>query len=141
MGKTKNLLNPQDSCLHDINGREINSPIPAFDIDPIGFESQDKELARVKMLVRTEMSKVAGNHDLETFQEANDFDVEDPFDIEIPDSKYMSEEYLVAPPGQSPPTGPPTPPSEDAGVGGSGDQTNDGVVDPSPKGEAGVAQD
>lgn len=95
MGETKNILNPQDGSYHDEKGREVNSPIPAFDIDPVHMG--DTELDRIKGLIRTEMSNVAHKHQMETFEEANDFDIDDPFDEPIAESRYMREDYLPAP--------------------------------------------
>lgn len=91
MGHTKNLLGRNDSSIHTPNGREVCSPIPAHTI--VENNGSDSELERFRSIIRNEMSLKASESGFETFQEANNFDIEDDFE-EFPDSKYMKEEFL-----------------------------------------------
>lgn len=61
---------------------------------PIGFKKPDRLKETIQRLVRTELSKQAMDNEMETFEEANDFDVQDPFDVDEPATQYtlMEEE-------------------------------------------------
>lgn len=67
--------------------REIldNTPIEV----PVGFKKPMSLNERIKMLVRNEASQVAMENGYETFEEANDFDVDDDF---FPTSKNELDE-------------------------------------------------
>lgn len=69
--------------------REVPDPTPVE--VPLQYRGRPDEVARIKQLVRTAMSEFAEGNDMETFEEANDFDVEDDSEFqpssphEVPD--------------------------------------------------------
>lgn len=138
MGETKNVLNPQDSAIHR-DGKEVVSPIPAFDLDPMLDKRGDTELERIRSMIRTEVSSQAMEKGYESFEEANDFECEEDDEFyDAPETKYMKEEYLSIPPdrkhSQADPGTSPLPKEGGAGVGGSTDtQNNNSVLEPEPK--------
>lgn len=93
-------------------GRERNNPEPAYP-DFSESSGEDTMLNRMRSMVRHELSNHAQKHEMETFEEANDFDVEDDFEMDNQDTPYMKEEYVQfrqdSPHGEkgvSPPTQP-----------------------------------
>lgn len=109
------------AALDDL-GREINDPVPHFlEVTPGRLSMRD----RIKQMLRQEISQIADNRGLETYEESQDFDVDDPWD-EFPTSEHeiLEEEFPVmseeppqvgAPPdepvGDEPPASP-APPSD-----------------------------
>lgn len=93
MGNTKNVLKAQDSSVL-VDGHEMLSPEPSVPIATIGHGSKDHELQRIKQMIRGELSDAAQKNNYESFEEANDFEVDDDFDGEMEDTRYMKEEYL-----------------------------------------------
>lgn len=77
---------------HDSHGREIPDPMPLA--PPIGYKRQPTLAEQIKSMVRSEqLAREAASQGYETFDEADDFDVEDGFD---PQSPY--EENFDPPP-------------------------------------------
>lgn len=89
------MAHSQDFLKTRINryGREINDPNPKFR-DYSENHGEDHLLNRMRSMVRTEMSEIATKNDMESFEEANDFDVDEPWDEDPPETKYMKEEYI-----------------------------------------------
>lgn len=81
----------------DDNGREIPDPTPmemtAGMTRPVSLQEQ------IQRLVKTELSRQAVAQNYESFAEANDFEIQDVFDVEEPITKYqqMEEEFLEVP--------------------------------------------
>lgn len=99
MGNTKDILEGQEPSYH-IEGKEVVSPIPARPIVSMG-QTKDYELERIKAAIRTEFSEIAEKNGFESWEESNDFDVDDEFDaFENLETKYMKEEYLELPSAQ-----------------------------------------
>lgn len=71
----KKLLSSLRSALIDSKGREVPDPIPVADEVP--FATPISEYDRIRGLIRTEMSRAAASQQFETFEEADDFDLED----------------------------------------------------------------
>jgi len=74
-------------------GEEIVDSTRLFVAEDHTVLSLQQQIARV---LRTELSKVADAQGFETYEEANDFDVDDGFDVQEPVSKYVDvqEEFL-----------------------------------------------
>lgn len=76
-------------------GQEKNDPTP-INIHPSiqKPESMDKRIAR---MVTAALSQEAAAKDMETFDEANDFDIDDPFETDFSNTKYElgEDEYPV----------------------------------------------
>lgn len=69
------------------DGAEVCSSVPIA--PPIGYERKPSMVEYIRDMVRTELSRSAGNSGMETFEEADDFDVDDdPF----PASTFEMEE-------------------------------------------------
>lgn len=83
----------------DEKGREINNPTP-LTIAMKGSESIDE---RIKRLIETTLSNRAADNEFETWEESQDFEVDDDFDYEIPLTRY--EVAQPEWPEESPPTG------------------------------------
>lgn len=67
----------------DDEGREIPDPTPVE--LPVGFKHQETVAQMVARLVRRDVSEYAARHDMETFAEADDFELEeDDFDPHTP---------------------------------------------------------
>lgn len=83
------------SALLDERGHEINNPKPFFvDVTPRPLSLKEQ----IHRLVRNELSVAAADRGFETFEEANDFEVDDDFEVEEPISDYtvvdMQPEFL-----------------------------------------------
>jgi len=74
-------------------GEELVNSTPLFVALPGEVPTLQQQIARV---LRTEFAKQAEAKGFETYEEANDFDVKDDFDVDEPVSKYqdLQEEYL-----------------------------------------------
>jgi len=69
-----------------VDGKEVNDPNPLF------LPAMKKPLTlqeQIKRVLRTEISQQAAHQGLESWEDANDFDVEDDFDSQEADSKYV----------------------------------------------------
>lgn len=66
----------------DEKGREIPDPKP-LEL-PIGFKRPESLAEQVQRLVRNQVSQYAAMHGEETFEEADDFDIEDDVDPTTP---------------------------------------------------------
>lgn len=81
------------SIIND-QGKEVNDPTPLF----IAGESKPLSLQeQIQRVLRVEVSKQAQDQGYESIEEAEDFDVEDSFDVKEPITKYemMEDEYLM----------------------------------------------
>ena len=124
--KGQNLDPFAPGTMNDL-GQEVPNPVPVSIILPAAPMTNTEKM---KKLIREEFSRVAAEHGEETFEQANDFDVDDPFEVPDPITKYelMHEEYLqpaTLPEAGAPPSDPPPedakespPPSPPAGGGG-----------------------
>lgn len=67
----------------DAKGREVPDPKPLA--LPLGFKRPETLQEQVQRLIRTSMSAYAQAHDQESFEDADDFDIEDdPLDPSTP---------------------------------------------------------
>lgn len=66
----------------DEHGREVVSSKPAA--LPVGYERPETLQEQIARLVRNEVSEYAANRGDETFEEADDFDVDDDLDVNTP---------------------------------------------------------
>lgn len=85
----------------NILGQEV--PDPTVVEPPIGYVAQPDLMEQMRRMLRNEMSALAAANEFETFEEADDFDVEDdPVDYSSPYEEFFD------PPAGSPagPTGP-----------------------------------
>lgn len=79
--------------MHDEKGHEVPNPKPMVihtdDTRPLTLHEQ------IKRLFRGEMSRQVQRQGAESFDQADDFDVNDPFDEELNNSRYevMTDEY------------------------------------------------
>lgn len=105
MAHTENVLKTRINQF----GREINDPNPKFP-DFSEKSGEDSLLERMRGMVRNEMSIIAGQNNMETFEEANDFDIDDPFEMDVQETRYMREEYVnvTGAPNESKSDSPPT---------------------------------
>lgn len=80
---------------YDDEGRELPDPVPMA--IPAGMRRPESLIETMRRLIRTEFSKDVGAIGYETFEEANDFDVEDD-DAEVRESVYerMQDETPAA---------------------------------------------
>lgn len=78
-------------------GSEINNPNPKILAAGIGRPATLQE--QIQRCLRQELSTRSAEEGNETFEESNDFDIDDTFDSKEPSSEYdlMEEEYLAAP--------------------------------------------
>lgn len=103
----------------DQNGHEVLDPTPMA--PPVGFIQQPSMFEHIRNLVRTELSRrAAETGELESFEEADDFDIGDDYD---PTSPYEVQFEGLAPAPEtgvrggapSKPSGTPTDSEEPAG--------------------------
>lgn len=95
---------------HDEKGREIPDPRPME--MPVGLRKPESMEDMIRRFVRVEASRIAQNEGMETFEEADDFEVEDDDFSDAP-TQYMVPE-----------------------VGPEGPETLDGVVQGKPGSES-----
>ena len=75
----------------DEQGREINNPVP---FQPIGIRPKEEGLqGMIQRLIRRNISEIADSQGFETFEESQDFDVQDPFDLEPSGAAEMDEDF------------------------------------------------
>lgn len=80
---------PKGKPLDPVTGQLLPDPTPIA--PPIGYFQEESMFDRMRRVVRAELSAAAAERGGETFEEANDFDIED--DIPEPFSPY--EEYML----------------------------------------------
>lgn len=116
------------------DGTERLDPIPVA--PPIGYKREPSMFDHMRTLIRSEMLKNALNADVETFEEADDFDVGDDYD---PRSPYEVEFDEIGVPYASP-SFPPQKPAEEGGGGEeAGSQNSPAPADPpAPPGKTSV---
>lgn len=92
-------------------GQELTDPRPKNLIMKRPALTEDQ---RVQLLISRTLSKKAHQEGFETFEESQDFDVEDPFDWPEPETRYsqFTEEYLPQDSTESEPEKEATPPPE-----------------------------
>lgn len=79
----------------DLAGREINDPNPVFIPAlnrPLSLQDQ------IKRVLRTELSQQASAQGFETFEDADDFEVDDDFDAEPGPTPYVVMEHEIPKP-------------------------------------------
>ena len=128
--KCKPSINWQCAEAH-YNGQERADPIPVE--MPIGGGRPDTLAELIQKYVREAVSSQAEAEGKETFEEANDFDVEDPFEIEMEDSRYTEMEEEVPLPLEDP--DPAEPDKEEKDPPCTPAPTASGEGDPPPKGD------
>lgn len=110
----------------DVNGVQILSelkdgkehPDPTPMAPPVGMERELTMNERIRMMVRNAVSEHAASKDMETFEEADDFDIpDDPVDPRTPYEAVFdpAPEVQAKAPGKGvepPSDGPPAPPKE-----------------------------
>lgn len=117
-------LTAQDKGLFK-DGTERLDPIPVA--PPLGYTREPSMFDHMRSLIRSEMLKNALNADVETFEEADDFDVGDDYD---PRSPYEVEFDDIGVPYASP-SYPPNPPAAEGGGGEEeGSQKSPSPADP-----------
>lgn len=109
-------LTAQDKGLFK-DGTERLDPIPVA--PPLGYTREPSMFDHMRSLIRSEMLKNALNADVETFEEADDFDVGDDYD---PRSPYEVEFDDIGVPYAAP-SYPPNPPAAEGGGGRGGGLT------------------
>lgn len=68
---------------HNERGHEVLDPTPMA--IPVGFGRPESMESMIRRLVRTQLSMAASNHGMESFAEADDFDIpDDPVDPDSP---------------------------------------------------------
>lgn len=92
--KLADAMEKTDIAILGDRGEEYGNPIPVE--LPLGYGRPESLIDQMKRMVRSELSQVAGEQGHETFEEADDFDVQDKFDMDPPATKYelMEEEYI-----------------------------------------------
>lgn len=87
-----------DLAFLNLLGQEV--PDPTIVDPPLGYVPQPDLMELMRRMIRTELSQAIDQTEVETFEEADDFDVDDDVDYTSP-----YEEYFDPSPGQ--PAGPP----------------------------------
>lgn len=85
----------------NINGHEV--PDPTIVDPPLGYIKQPDLMELMRRMIRNELSTVAENTEYETFEDADDFEVDDdPVDYSSPYEEYFDPEPGAprGPPGQ-----------------------------------------
>lgn len=96
-----NKLTQLDRAYMNEKGQEMLNPIP---FQPTGVRPKSMSLKeQIKRILKTEMSLQMHQQEMETLDEANDFDVQDGFDIEESSIYEMDDEYLGPYPGMDSP--------------------------------------
>lgn len=76
------------------DGKEITDPKPMA----VRVRATETMTDRVRRMVRQELSQAAASQEMETFEEANDFDIEDPWDVyhtQTSDYELLEEEFPI----------------------------------------------
>lgn len=83
----------------DDKGHELVNPLP-IEI-PLGLSKPMSLQERIQRILRTELSAQAMAQGHESFEESNDFDVDDGFEVGIDQSPYtLVEEEVIQPQGE-----------------------------------------
>lgn len=99
--ETYNKLKVLGHCMHSEEGWEIHDPDPIA--IPAGLKRPLSLREQIQRVLRTEVSAQAAMQGYESFDEAEDFDVEDEFDTpEIRSMYEMKEEYPIEIDGEKP---------------------------------------
>lgn len=86
----------------NVRGHEV--PDPTVIEPPIGYVQQPDVMEQMRRMVRNELSRIADAQEFETFEEADDFDIDDdPVDYTSPYEMYFD-------PPAAGPDGPPAEP-------------------------------
>lgn len=96
MTVTPELVEQLSQMVHsylDEYGREVNNPLP-HTVDA-GLDPPMTLQQQIQRLLRRELSAQAQSQGLETFQEADDFDVDEPFEQDLRSAYEMVEEDYV----------------------------------------------
>lgn len=80
---------------HDQYGREIPDPRPVE--LPTGLKVRPSLQEEIRRYIRAEMSNHARDQGWESFEEANDFDIDDDIDAMIEQSPYALHEMRAEP--------------------------------------------
>ena len=110
----------------NVVGHEV--PDPTVVEPPLGYVPQPDLMEQMRAMVRRELSAIAEQQELESFEEADDFDIdEDPVDYSSP-----YELYFDPAPGEAP--GPAPAPVESPGGGGGAPPppASTGAAEPAP---------
>ena len=121
-------------------------PDPQPIAPPIGYVQEESMFDRVRNLVRRELSQVAASQDFETFEESDDFDVDDdrseflsPYEMileqAVPDGRVINpdpDQGGETPPDPQPPPGSKSSKSGDTPGGGGAPDQNDPDPQPPP---------
>lgn len=98
------INNSQEFGFLNVRGQEV--PDPTIVEPPLGYEAQPDIFEMQRRMIRHELSRIAAEQELETFEEADDFEIEDdPVDFISP-----WEEFFDPAPGEPP--GPPPDPNQ-----------------------------
>lgn len=92
MGNSKNILKRRvRSSYFDANWKEIPDPTPvALNVTTCFSESSDQKIRRILL---ENAQKTALESGMDSYEEANDFDVQDDFDSPEIESQYQLMEY------------------------------------------------
>ena len=94
------IINETKHSILSPDGGEIPNPTPV-EVPARAYEHQTLQ-ERIQRIMRTTISAEAAEQGNETFEESNDFDIDDSFDTKDVQSKYdlVEEEYV--PPSSTP---------------------------------------
>jgi len=89
------------------DGKEVGNPKPM--VLPVGMQRPASLQEQIERVVRQKMSQKQIDEGIETFEEANDFDVTDEFELAELKSNYdlLEDEYPVYEPENPPPSSEP----------------------------------
>lgn len=73
------------------DGKEYPNPVPTH--INTGLERPLTLQEQIQRVLRTELSKQAQQQGLETFDESEDFEITDDFDGDLPNTRYMVQEF------------------------------------------------
>lgn len=103
----KGELNDDGTPASFLNVRGHEVPDPTVIEPPLGYVPQPDLMEQMRRMLRSELSRIAEDAEFETFDEADDFDLDDdPVDYSSP-----YEEFFDPAPGA--PAGPPSAPAAD----------------------------
>lgn len=98
------IANSEEYGFLNVRGHEV--PDPTIMEPPLGYQAQPDIFEMQRRMIRHELSRIAAEEEFETFEESDDFDIEDdPVDYTSP-----WEEFFDPSPGQ--PSGPPADPNQ-----------------------------
>lgn len=96
MGKVKEILKPVVNKLSSyVNGLEVPDPNPLE--APIGFKKPMSMNDRIRQMIRSEQLRMAADQSgMETFEEADDFDIGDDYDPHSPFEEVFDPEDKIS---------------------------------------------